>query len=67
MPQIQRVWDVNLQVYGADKSVAANAPRGLCDGALYDRAIDAADAVARRSPWQGRAHHHSRSGRCLHT
>lgn len=33
-PEIQRVWQANLQVYDADKVVAATAARRCCGGTL---------------------------------
>ena len=47
LPEVQRVFDANLRVYGADK-----AWRQL----LHGGATDAAARAARRAPRQGRAH-----------
>ena len=58
MPEIQRVWQANMQVYGADK-VWRQLNREHDRGALHGRAADAAPGAARRATWQNCAHHDS--------
>ena len=56
MPQIQRVWQANMQVYGADK-VWRQLARRRDRSSLYCRAADAQHGTARSDAWQGGAHH----------
>ena len=59
-PQIQRVWQANMQVYGADKVWRQLARERRRRGSLHGRAADAQHGAARRDARQGRAHHRRR-------
>ena len=59
-PQIERVWQANMQVYGADQGLASDEQGRHHRGPLYGRAADETPGIARRAPWQGCAHHDSR-------
>jgi putative transposase len=41
MPQIERVWQANMQVYGADKVWKQLNREGIDHGPLHGRAADA--------------------------
>ena len=56
-PQIQRVWEANMQFYGADKGVAAIGPQRRCRGPLHGQALDAQAGPAWCDAGQSRAHH----------
>jgi len=60
VPQIERVWDANMQVYGADKVWKQLAPRGDRGGPLHGGASDAALGTAWRDARQGREDDHQR-------
>ena len=55
-PQIQQVWQANLQVYGADK--VWRTPSARHPGCpLHGGAANASPGIAGGAPWQGRPHH----------
>ena len=60
MPHIERVWQANLQVYGADKVWQQMNREGVDSGPLHGRAADATPGLARRHARQGGAHHDQR-------
>ena len=57
IPHIKRVWQVNLQAYGADKVWRQMNREGVEVASGHSRAADAASGLAWCRPWQGRAHH----------
>jgi putative transposase len=57
MPQIQQVWQSNMQVYGADKVWHQMNREGYQGSTLHRRAADETFGVAGCTPWQGHTHH----------
>jgi putative transposase len=55
VPQIERVWQSNMQVYGADKVWRQLAREGIPVARVHRRAADAAAGPARCSARQGGA------------
>jgi hypothetical protein len=57
LPPVQRVYEQNLQVYGADTGLAPAEARRHGSGALRRRAVDAPALAARRASRIGGANH----------
>ena len=57
--KIQRIWNDNEQVYGAEKVWRQLRRDGPSGGALHGRAFDAPDGPARRRAWTCLDHHHA--------
>jgi putative transposase len=65
MPDIQRVWQANLQVYGADKVWRQLNREGIEGGPLHGGTADEAHGPGGRAAWQEGAHHDSRPRRLV--
>ena len=63
-PEIQRVWQANMRVYGADKVWKQMRRERITQATLHRRAADETLGLARCQARQGGTHDHWRYDRC---
>ncbi len=56
-PEIQRIWNENFRVYGADQGMGPDAARGIPGGPLHGGAADAGSGAAWGGAGQNPADH----------